>query len=73
MYVNMSPRAQFFANLGRLGGLVARGVAGVAQNRRAQRDETAALDEVAEGKPCTPCEAEQARLRAEAEAWMSGR
>ncbi len=75
MYVSTSPRAQLFANLGRLGATIARGVSAAAAARRAQQDQAAGLDEIVEGKDpasCTPCAEEEARLRAAAEAWADG-
>ena len=77
MYVSLSPRAQFFANLGRLGGTAARATSAVLQRRRAQQVQAANLDAVADGgapeEECTPCIEEEARQRREAQDWFAGR
>ncbi len=75
MYVSLSPRAQFIASLGRLGGTMARGASAIVQRRRAQQVQAAALDELAgdDAGTCTPCEAEEARMRQEAQDWLNGR
>ena len=73
MYVSMSPRAQFFANLGRLGADAVRGVSAAVQQRRGRAARLQALEETADGGDCTPCAEEEARLREEAQAWRNGR
>lgn len=73
MYISTSPRAQLFANLGRLGATIARGLSAAKAARREQQEQAAGLDEMVDGKGCAPCAEEEARLRAAAEAWADGR